>query len=215
VLTSGGDQIFPKGLPVGIVTKVSPGPELFLNIRVKPSADLSRLEEVLVITQQQERESLADGGQMRAADILAQRLPSVPDKPPDDPNKPPPPTSGLKILPAPTTPGTPSPKPNGAGAAAHSQSSPGSTTPAVTTPKPHVDSAGIMNNPGSVSSTAKPNGNSAAVKPATTKKPVSQGGKISDNPTNAAPGSQTQLAPSKLNQPSDPAAQPPSQEQPQ
>ena len=103
VLTSGGDQIFPKGLPVGTVTKVSPGPELFLNIRVKPAADLSRLEEVLVITQQEEREaSLADGGQMRAADILAQRLPSVPDRPPDDPNKPPPPTSGLKILPAPT-----------------------------------------------------------------------------------------------------------------
>ena len=39
VLTSGGDQIFPKGLPVGTVTKVSPGSELFLNIRVKPSAD--------------------------------------------------------------------------------------------------------------------------------------------------------------------------------
>src|SRR6202142_3940977 len=151
VLTSGGDQIFPKGLPVGIVTKVSPGAELFLNIRVKPSADLSRLEEVLVITQQQDRESgVADGGQMRAADILAQRLPSVPDKPLDDPNKPPPPTSGLKILPAPVTPGIANPNPSGAGAAAHSQSSSGSSTTAVTTPKPHVDSAGIANNPGSV-----------------------------------------------------------------
>ena len=100
VVTSGGDQIFPKGLPVGTVTKVSPGPELFLNIRVKPSADLSRLEEVLVITQQEEKQpALAEGATpLRAADILAQRLPSVPDRPPDDPNKPPPPTSGLKIL---------------------------------------------------------------------------------------------------------------------
>src|SRR3984885_6802195 len=51
VLSSGGDQIFPKGLPVGIVTKVSPGREMFLNIQVKPAADLSRLEEVVVVTQ--------------------------------------------------------------------------------------------------------------------------------------------------------------------
>ena len=36
VLTSGGDGIFPKGLLVGTVTKVSPGSELFLNIRVRP-----------------------------------------------------------------------------------------------------------------------------------------------------------------------------------
>ncbi len=102
VLTSGGDRIFPKGLPVGTVTQVSPGAELFLNIRVKPAADLGRLEEVLVITQQVEREpAVSDGSSMRAADILAQRLPSVPDRPPDDPNKPPPPTSGLTILPVP------------------------------------------------------------------------------------------------------------------
>src|SRR5277367_3058932 len=109
VLTSGGDQIFPKGLPVGTVTKVSPGPALFLNIRVRPIADLSRLEEVLVITQQEEKEpALADGVQpMRAADILAQRLPSVPDRAPDDPSKPPPPTSGLKIFSAPATQAAP------------------------------------------------------------------------------------------------------------
>jgi rod shape-determining protein MreC len=83
VLSSGGDQIFPKGLPVGTVTKVSPGHEMFLSIKVKPAADLSRLEEVLVVTEKQERQpAVADGGQrVRAADILAQRLPSVPDKP--------------------------------------------------------------------------------------------------------------------------------------
>ena len=33
VLTSGGDQIFPKGLPVGTVSKVSHGHEMFLNIK--------------------------------------------------------------------------------------------------------------------------------------------------------------------------------------
>jgi rod shape-determining protein MreC len=83
VLSSGGDQIFPKGMPVGTVTKVTPGKDLFLDIKVKPAADLSRLEEVLVVTEKQESTAVAEnGGRVRAADILAERLPSVPDKPP-------------------------------------------------------------------------------------------------------------------------------------
>jgi rod shape-determining protein MreC len=85
VLSSGGDQIFPKGLPVGTVSKVSPGREMFFNIQVKPAADLSRLEEVLVVTEKQEQKVVVDSGaRVRAADILAQRLPSVPDKPATD-----------------------------------------------------------------------------------------------------------------------------------
>jgi len=106
VLTSGGDRIFPKGLLVGTVTKVSPGAELFLNIRVKPAADLGRLEEVLVVTQEEDREPVvADSQHLRAADILAQRLPSIPDQPAvTNPYAPPPPTSGLKITPATGTP---------------------------------------------------------------------------------------------------------------
>ncbi len=82
VLSSGGDQIFPKGLPVGTVSKVGPGREMFLSIKVKPAADLSRLEEVLVVTEKEERQAVAEDGQrVRAADILARRLPSVPEKP--------------------------------------------------------------------------------------------------------------------------------------
>jgi rod shape-determining protein MreC len=85
VLSSGGDQIFPKGLPVGTVSKVSPGKEMFLKIQVKPAADLSRLEEVLVVTEKQEQNTVVDSaGRVRAADILAQRLPSVPVKPATD-----------------------------------------------------------------------------------------------------------------------------------
>ena len=85
VLTSGGDQIFPKGLPVGTVTKVGNGKDLFLNIKIKPAANLSKLEEVLVLVQKQEKQAIAeDGVRVRAADILAQRLPSVPDKPAAD-----------------------------------------------------------------------------------------------------------------------------------
>ena len=84
VLTSGGDQIFPKGLPVGTVTNVSNGKDLFLNIKIKPATDLSKLEEVLVLVEKQDRQAVAeDSGHRRAADILAERLPSVPDRPPD------------------------------------------------------------------------------------------------------------------------------------
>jgi len=80
VLTSGGDQIFPKGLPAGVVSSVSAGPDSSLIIQVRPSADLSKLEEVLVITEKETRvpQAGADSG-MRAVDILARRLPSVPD----------------------------------------------------------------------------------------------------------------------------------------
>ena len=82
VLTSGGDQIFPKGLPIGTVSKVTAGPEVFLNVRVRPATNLSKLEEVLVITRKEERTAaVAETAPARAVDILSQRLPSVPDKP--------------------------------------------------------------------------------------------------------------------------------------
>jgi len=81
VLTSGGDQIFPKGLPLGSVARVSTGGQ-FLQVTLQPAASLNHLEEVLVITQKLEREPGVTSGEgaARAADILAQRLPSVPDK---------------------------------------------------------------------------------------------------------------------------------------
>jgi rod shape-determining protein MreC len=106
LLTSGGDQIFPKGLPVGTVTKVTNGKDLFLNINVKPAANLSKLEEVLVLVEKQDRQATAeDGVRVRAADILAQRLPSVPDKPPTD----------VKALPQGTVPSAPVGVPNDSG----------------------------------------------------------------------------------------------------
>jgi len=82
VLTSGGDGVFPKGLLVGTVTKVAPGSELFLNIRVRPAANLNKLEEVLVVTKIDERQAQPEQtGATRAVDILAERLPTVPPKP--------------------------------------------------------------------------------------------------------------------------------------
>ncbi len=223
VVTSGGDQIFPKGLPVGTVTKVSPGAELFLNIRVKPAADLSRLEEVLVITQQEEKEAAQGDGAppMRAAEILAQRLPSVPDRPPDDPNKPPPPTSGLKIFPAPTAPAAPgaagSLMPGGVVPATHNLSGQSSTTTAATTAKPHVDAARTTNSSAGVASASNLNGNPPAAKAVTPRKPVTPALKASESATNAAQASESRTAPPKTDQlPKPPAADgKPAQEQPQ
>jgi rod shape-determining protein MreC len=105
VLTSGGDQIFPKGLPVGTVAKVSNGKDLFLNIKIKPAANLSKLEEVLILVEKQERQVANEAVRVRAADILAQRLPSVPDKPAADAGKPAGESTGaIKPLPAGTKP---------------------------------------------------------------------------------------------------------------
>src|SRR6202041_3459196 len=52
VLTAGGDQVFPRGLPVGIVDQVVPDPlrDSFINVMVTPAAHLDRLDEVLVVT---------------------------------------------------------------------------------------------------------------------------------------------------------------------
>ena len=48
VITSGMDRIFPRDLPVGFVTEIKPG-NPFKQIRIKPAANLERLEEVLVL----------------------------------------------------------------------------------------------------------------------------------------------------------------------
>jgi len=104
VLTAGGDQIFPRGLPVGVVEKVvrDPDRDSFIDVIVKPAAHLDRLDEVLVITstlprlspeQQQDlatSEALKGGEaeaikeQKKASEIMAERLPGL-----TDPNLPP------------------------------------------------------------------------------------------------------------------------------
>ncbi len=56
--------------------------DLFLKIRLHPAADLTRLEEVLVITKMQDVAPASDlASSQRTVDILAARLPGVPDKP--------------------------------------------------------------------------------------------------------------------------------------
>jgi rod shape-determining protein MreC len=127
VLTSGGDQVFPKGLPVGSVTAVGSGKDLFLNIKIKPTANLSKLEEVLVLVEKQEKEATAENNvHVRAADILSQRLPSVPDRPAVDPNAAGAAKAGAKVGSTTTTP-----KP-----AVTTQKASGATNTAASTPKP-------------------------------------------------------------------------------
>ncbi|HTR04673.1 MAG TPA: rod shape-determining protein MreC [Thermoanaerobaculia bacterium] len=47
--TAGIDGIYPRGVPIGRVESVSRGSKLFLEIRVTPSADFSRLTDVLLL----------------------------------------------------------------------------------------------------------------------------------------------------------------------
>jgi rod shape-determining protein MreC len=48
VVTSGMDRIFPRDLPVGTIVEIKPG-NPFKQIRVRPAANLERLEEVIVL----------------------------------------------------------------------------------------------------------------------------------------------------------------------
>jgi rod shape-determining protein MreC len=90
VITSGGDQVFPRGLPVGVIESIVPDPQHqpYTAITIVPDANLSRLEEVLVITgtqatlppEAQQDAATADATaeeNKRAADVIAERLPSV------------------------------------------------------------------------------------------------------------------------------------------
>ena len=90
VITSGGDQVFPRGLPVGTITTVAgdPAHPPYTLIHIQPSANLRRLEEVLVITgtgtdlppaaQKDATQAIAFAEEnKRAADMIAERLPSL------------------------------------------------------------------------------------------------------------------------------------------
>ncbi len=161
VLTSGGDGIFPKGLAVGTVTQVSMGSDLFLNIHVRPSADLNRLEEVLVITKVDERQTEPDkAAPVRAADILAERLPTVPPKPEI------PAGAAAKSSAMPTNgvakPGAVTNPPAAPSGTVPSKASIGAATPGISVTKPS-----IAVNSSAAKSVASATPNSGTAKPAT------------------------------------------------
>jgi len=93
VVTSGGDQVFPRGLPVGTIQSIVPDPQHqpYTAITLKPAANLSQLEEVLVITGTSPTlpaQAQADAAQAeataeenkRAAEVLAEKLPNINDQ---------------------------------------------------------------------------------------------------------------------------------------
>ncbi|RMG69437.1 MAG: rod shape-determining protein MreC [Nitrospirae bacterium] len=49
LVTSGLDRLFPKGIPVGIISSVEGADELFYIIKVKPFVKLNRIENVMVL----------------------------------------------------------------------------------------------------------------------------------------------------------------------
>jgi rod shape-determining protein MreC len=150
VMTSGGDRVYPKGFPIGTVMQVCapsrspecepllPGSDLFLSIRLKPAAELNRLEEVLVVTEPRPQQVETETP-VRAADVLAQRLPGVTGKSPENAAGGEAGTAGAQPAQTPgqtpvqkfgnTTPGT-TPPPN-----------PKTTKPALTTTPPAVPGA--------------------------------------------------------------------------
>lgn len=92
VLTSGGDQAFPRGLPVGVIESIAPDlqHQPYTAIIVKPTANLSRLEEVLVVTgtdatlsdpakQDAAIAEAAAQDNKRAADLISEKLPGLHD----------------------------------------------------------------------------------------------------------------------------------------
>jgi rod shape-determining protein MreC len=87
VLTSGGDQVYPRGLPVGTIQSIAPDPDHqpYTAITVRPAVNLDRVEEVLVITGTQPdlppaaQQDLATAEAQHAADLSAERLPGLHD----------------------------------------------------------------------------------------------------------------------------------------
>jgi rod shape-determining protein MreC len=106
VLTSGGDQIYPRGLNVGTIESITPDPDHqpYTLIAIKPAANLFQLEEVLVITGTQDQlsplaqkdlaqgaatakqieeakaaaeEAAEEAAAQSAAQIIAEKLPSL------------------------------------------------------------------------------------------------------------------------------------------
>ncbi|HSK44771.1 MAG TPA: rod shape-determining protein MreC, partial [Candidatus Binatia bacterium] len=129
VITSGGDRIYPKGYSVGTVIAATPDHENdpFLVIKIKPAADLNRLEEVLVITEMADNSRSAAAGTepMRAADILSQRLPSVPKVDPNAPKTPGSAQPGVPQTGAPSPKASPTPTPINKAAMAGAEQKPG------------------------------------------------------------------------------------------
>ena len=221
VVTSGGDSVYPSGLPVGSVERVVNDPEHnpYVAVLVRPAVNLSRLDDVLVITQTQNtmpatmQQDIATSEQ-KAADILAQRLPSVPppatvgpDGKPINANSPPPPVRPPSSLhPDQFTPDATPPA---------SSLTPGASYPTEVYPaQPPPATTGHANTP--ASSTSKPTETAPTTSQpkATTSqsKPATEHPKASSNPVSAAPTATTTEHPKTVHHPAAPTQPTPGEE---
>ena len=86
VVTSGMDRIFPRDLPVGTIAEIKPG-NPFKQIRVRPAANLQRLEEVFVLLtmkplpMKQDSAAPAPATPPAGAPSAAANSPASPEKP--------------------------------------------------------------------------------------------------------------------------------------
>lgn len=222
VLASGGDRVFPKGMPIGRVKNVRNGADVFFDIEVTPAANLNRLEEVLVITKLVDRTpEVEQAGPTRAADMLAERLPTVPPPPPTGPDGKPLPVNGAATGVGAANSTRNTPKPNTTAATMNPAARPASPPiaaslspkPAVAAPKTNnsanaaTPAAPIFRPRAAVTTSAEPSAapNTAAKKPATTPSDQQQPPTAAPKKTNA--DQQQPPAPRKTTPPSD--AEPP------
>jgi len=230
VITSGGDRIYPKGFSVGTVISSTPDHDNdpFLAIKIKPSADLRRLEEVMVVTKVAEETPSVAGGPlpMRAADILAQRLPSVPKQDPNAPKTPGGITTGSVPANAAAATAKPSPTPAKANQPSGTDQKPGNAnapakpmttgTSAATVTPSAAKKTGTDNKPASSGQSAVSTGaGTASASPTPVKpKPATKKPKAADATTGAAEPKNS--APKTSDQPAtEPPAATPTPEKPQ
>jgi len=109
VLTSGGDGVFPRGLAVGTIQSIAldPANQPFTLITLQPAVNLSQLDEVLIVTGtapalSPQAQDLAADPLAHAADVSAERLPSLHgDDPPPPDDGTPPPDNSTSLVPKP------------------------------------------------------------------------------------------------------------------
>ena len=213
VLTSGGDQVYPRGLPVGTIESVAPDPDHqpYTMIRLRPAANLGQLEEVLVITgtqtelpipakqdlargaataeaQEAAAKELADqqaaeAAARSAAQIVADRLPSLQQGDANNAG-----TTGAAAAPAATTPGGAVPKPL---PTIHSDRYTPGTTPSAADLKP---GASEPNNPGS-DGAATPQSPAADTTPASSRPAAPKPRRPKPAPETATPSNPTPQSP--------------------
>lgn len=78
VVTSGEDQVYPKGVPIGTVISVAPSTDgIFKSAEIRLAANLGRLEQVLVVTTAVSAPAESQAG-LTAADVRQAQLPALP-----------------------------------------------------------------------------------------------------------------------------------------